>query len=427
MKQIDVVGIGLDGVAGLTPTVKTILETATLIVGSSRHLEYVTHLPAQKLILSNIEEVICQVEQLEDKAIVILASGDPLLFGIGRVLLTKLGSDRLRFHPHLSSLQLAFSRIKLPWQDAEILSIHGRSIDPLIPLLQQGKKKIALLTDSQNHPGAVASVYLALGLPHRYCFYICENLGGSEEHISTYSSNQELNKLSSQPSDAFAPLNLVILTLADNPTPDLAQLPLLGLEDSTFLTFGDRPGLISKKEVRMLILGQLCLKNGQTVWDVGAGTGAVAIEVARLCPSSTVYAIEQTAVGYNLIRQNAQRLGVDNLTAIHGKAPEALLQLPSPQTVFIGGSGGELGAILDLCASKLAVDGRIVLAIATLEHLQTATNWLKERGWHYQLLQVQLSRSVPVSHLTRFAPLNPVTIVTASRKPGFVQSSDSEV
>jgi precorrin-6Y C5,15-methyltransferase (decarboxylating) len=149
------------------------------------------------------------------------------------------------------------------------------------------------------------------------------------------------------------------------------------------------------------------------IWDLGAGTGSVSIEIARLCPSSQIYAVEKTAIGITLIETNCHNLQVKNVIAMHGKAPEILVNLPKPDRIFIGGSGGNLKNILELCKKKLNNNGKIVLALATLENQQESINWFKENHWNYHLLQVQISRSIPIANLTRFSPLNPVTIITA--------------
>jgi precorrin-6Y C5,15-methyltransferase (decarboxylating) len=218
--------------------------------------------------------------------------------------------------------------------------------------------------------------------------------------------------------ERFAPLNVVLLLRQSEPAQallDVDSLPLLGLPDQTFASFSDRPGLMTKREVRILILGELALHPRQIIWDIGAGTGSVSIEIARLCSTSQVYAIEKTAIGSALIEQNCQRIHVKNVVSIHGTAPEILNHLPAPNRIFIGGSGGNLTAILDNCEARLTSGGIVVLALATLEHLNTALGWLKLHRWDYHLLQVQLSRSVPVGQLTRFTPLNPVTILTVTR------------
>jgi precorrin-6Y C5,15-methyltransferase (decarboxylating) len=419
MIPIHVVGIGLDGAAGLTESVRQIVEQATLLVGSTRHLSYFPNHPADRLPLTDLTETISHLHHclpLSPSLIVILTSGDPLFFGLGRLLLQEFPAEQLTFHPHLSSIQLAFSRVKLPWQDARLISAHGRSLDELTQALQQGTEKLAVLTDGTSTPAAIARLLQCLDLPVRYHLWVCENLDGKDERIV---ATEDLTFLQKQ---SFAPLNVVILqrfTLSSeslNP----ATLPLFGIPDSLFLSFPDRPGLMTKREVRVQILSELALQPGQIVWDIGAGTGSVAIEIARLCPTSTIYAVEKTAIGTSLIQQNSQRFQVENVIPVHSAAPDALHSLPRPDRIFIGGSGGNLPAILDYCAEKLSGGDRIVLALATLEHLTMTLNWLEKAEGrrqihpttlHYHLLQVQLARSLPISNLTRFSPLNPVTLI----------------
>ena len=435
MTLIHVVGIGLDGATGLTDSVRHLVERATLLVGSTRHLSYFPEHSADRLILSNFHDAIRTIRSYlqpsDDKdekegtppsdrlspLIVILTSGDPLFFGLGRLLLAELPPEQITFHPHLSSVQLAFSRVKVPWQDACLVSVHGRSLDELVQALQHGAEKIAVLTDGVNSPDAIARLLLELKLPSRYILWVCENLGSAEEQVTSYRP-EDLAKPSERIPSNFAKLNVVILLRdldSPNELPNLNELPLLGLPDRSFLSFSDRPGLMTKREVRVLALGELALQPHQTVWDIGAGTGSVSIEIARLFPSSRIYAIEQTAAGISLIRKNSQRFQVNTIVPIHGKAPDALNSLPNPDRIFIGGSGGNLAEILQVCCQRLSNQGTIVLALATLEHLTTALAWIQTTlpaSWQHQLLQVQLSRSVAVSTLTRFAPLNPVTLLT---------------
>jgi precorrin-6Y C5,15-methyltransferase (decarboxylating) len=416
MAEVHVVGIGLDGAVGLTDTVRQIVERATLLVGSDRMHSYFPNHPASRLVLGDFIQAIREIRALlaagdPNSCIVILATGDPLFFGLGRLLLEELPREQLAFHPHTSSVQLAFNRIKVPWQDARAISIHGRSMEPLTVALQQGVEKIAVLTDGTNTPSAIARLLVALNLSSNYEFWVCENLGGSEEHVQCLPVDDVSHK-------TFAPLNVVILLRKSEPDDqplNVDSLPVMGLADEIFLSFSDRPGLMTKREVRLLVLGELALQPGLTIWDIGAGTGSVSIEMARLSETSQVYAIEKTAIGTTLIEQNCQRLHVKNVTSIHGRAPDILQHLPAPQRVFIGGSGGNLSAILDTCSVRLVPGGIVVLALATLEHLNTALDWFNYRHWQYRLLQVQISRSVPIGELTRFTPLNPVTILTATR------------
>ncbi|MGB3513666.1 MAG: precorrin-6y C5,15-methyltransferase (decarboxylating) subunit CbiE [Microcoleaceae cyanobacterium] len=416
---INVIGIGLDGAVGLNESVRQIVERATLLVGSDRHLSYFPNHPAETVVLGDVIEAIVEIRQhsnVPNCCIVILASGDPLFFGLGRLLVAGLPPEKLKFYPHISSVQLAFSRIKVPWQDAKTISIHGRSMDELTQVLQQGVEKIAVLTDRNNTPGAIARLLLALDLPIDYQMWVCENLGDRDERVQEFS-------LDTVQQESFAPLNLVVLwrksRVADRPL-DLTNLPLLGVPDNYFLTYDDRPGLMTKRELRVLILAELGLQPGQIIWDIGAGTGSVSIEIARLFNDSLVYAVEKTAAGTTLIEGNCRRFQVANVVSIHGKAPEILHHLRPPHRIFIGGSSGELRNILGICGVRMLPQGVIVLAFATLENLNSAISWVEERkksdqSWSYSLLQVQLSRSIPVANLTRFTPLNPVTIMTINR------------
>jgi precorrin-6B C5,15-methyltransferase / cobalt-precorrin-6B C5,C15-methyltransferase len=414
---IAVVGIGLDGKQGLTQNVQKIIEQATVLAGSTRHLSYFAAHSAEKLNLADLNtgmEAIAQLKS-DNHSVVILTSGDPLFFGLGRLLLAKFKAEEIKFYPHLSSIQLAFNRLKIPWQDANLISVHGRSADELVKLFKQGKDKIAVLTDGNNNPGAVARLFLALELPVNYSFYICEDLGAVSEKI-THFSPEEITRLSNLNEHDFSALNVLILVReVQKDDLNLDNLPLIGLPDSAFLSFSDRPSLITKKEVRLAILGELALQPQQIVWDIGAGTGSVSIEIARLCPTSQIFAVEKTSMGSSLITKNSQRFQIDNIKSINGKAPEVLGDLPHGDRIFIGGSDGNLVDILHICSQKLTKKGLIVMAFATIEYQLQAINWLSNHNWQYRLLQLQISRSIPISHLTRLTPLNPVTIITAGK------------
>ncbi|HEY9705213.1 MAG TPA: precorrin-6y C5,15-methyltransferase (decarboxylating) subunit CbiE, partial [Allocoleopsis sp.] len=405
--MIHVIGIGLDGILGLTDQVKHLIDEATLLVGSDRHLSYFPNFDGNKLILKDLTSDIKYIKNsfnYRTDLIVILVSGDPLFFGLGRLLLAEIPAEKLTFHPNLSSVQLAFNRIKVPWQDATIISVHGRNLEQLIKALNNYDKKIALLTDDQNNPHAIANLLLSLNLPISYQFWVCENLGGLNEKVAKYDIMSIKNHI-------FSSLNIVVL-IQDKQQKNIINLPILGIEDDQFQTFSDKPGLITKKEVRMLILGELQLKPNLTIWDIGAGTGSVSIEIARLLPNNKIYAIEKTLSGQILIKQNCEILGGENIYLIEGKAPESLIELPRPDRVFIGGSGGKLKEILDICGEKLLEKGIIVIALATIEHQQIVIEWMKNHNWKYQILQVNLSRSIAIGNLTRFSPLNPVNIIT---------------
>ncbi len=415
---IHVVGIGLDGAPGLSETSRQYVAAATVLVGSDRQLSYFSEHPGERWSLDTLLLRLQPVADAPDPTqasakIVVLASGDPLFFGVGRLLLQHVSPQRLVFHPHLSAVQLAFSRVKLPWQDAEVISVHGRSPDALITALRRGASKLAVLTDGVTTPAAIGQLLLSLGLGDRYRAWVCEALGSPEERLLCCCAS-ELAQTD------HTLLNVVILQRQTQPS--ALNPPKIGIPDEQFASFPDRPGLITKKPVRLVALGQLELQNHQVVWDVGAGTGSVSVEIGRLCPQSKIYAIEKSAAGASLIRENLARFNVKNGVLVRGRAPDCLVDLPAPHRIFVGGSDGNLAEILELAQSKLLANGGLVAALATLESLAIATQWLGDRApeivaqWHHQFLQVQLTYSVPVGPLTRFSPTNPVALLTLRRQ-----------
>ena len=415
--MIKVVGIGLNGKESLTTNIQIIVKQANLLMGSDRHLSYFPNYAGDKVIISNFYEDIKTLKQIKSyhQSIVILVSGDPLFFGLGRLLLENFNSDELEFYPYISSIQLGFSRVKIPWHDAKIISGHGRHLDELMTSLQQGVEKIAILTDQKNNPQAIAQLFLSLKIPLNYDIWVCENLGNTDEKVNCFTPQLLANLTNYQ----FSALNIVILLRQNdiNLTEDeLENLPIFGIEDHYFLSFKDRPGLMTKREVRMIILGELGLKSEEVIWDIGAGTGSVSIEIARLCPNSQVYALEKTAMGINLINKNCQRFKVNNITPLQTKAPDQLSTIPNPNRIFIGGSGGNLIDILDTCQEKLVKYGIIIIALATLENLGLCLNWVNKNSWNYQLLNINLSRSLSIANLTRLSPLNPVFLVKIFQK-----------
>ncbi len=417
--MIHVIGIGLDGPRGLPNSILTLIRQAKVLVGGDRHLSYFPEHREKTLVIKKFTtdlETLKEIAQtLEgEEIIVVLVSGDPLYYGLGRLLLEKFPPENLQFHPHVSSIQLAFNRLKIPWQDATIISAHGRSNDLLKQALQKGAEKLAILTDSHNHPGAIAGLCLSLGLATTYQAWVCENLGGADERIKQFG----LGSLAELMATDFAPLNVVVLVKqkAENLTINLNELPIFGIPDHYFASFGDRPGMITKQAIRVQILASLALQPEQILWDIGAGTGSVAIEAARLCHQGTVFAIEKTAAGQRLIERNGERFQVENLQMIAGSAPEALANLPKPDRIFIGGNGGQLIPILTECHRNLKPKGRLVMAIASLEHLSIASVWLEKNQWEISLQHLQISHSVKFADLTRLNPLNPIYLISARKK-----------
>lgn len=417
---IHVVGIGLAGVGSLPLETLHIVQSATLISGAQRHLDAVKRVgdcAVERVSLNDFTQAFKKIDthlrSHRDPQAVVLASGDPLFFGIGRLLLAAFSPDQLAFYPHVSAIQLAFSQLKLPWQNATLVSVHGRGDELLTKAVRRGDELIAVLTDSVLTPGAIARLIVSLDIPIQYRLWVCENLGSEQTKVSDHRP-QTLAEQSIE----FCALNVVVLQRQIKEW-DTQQLPLIGLPDSAFKGFRDRPTLMTKREIRLLILGELAPLDGEVIWDIGAGTGSVSIELSRLCPKAILYAIEKTAAGASLIEENAQRLAIAPIHIVQGKAPDALQQLHLPHRVFIGGSSGALVPILNFLSQQTKAQ-RIVSALATLESLSEITNWTKKEDisniWNTQIIQVSVARSLPVGTLTRFQPSTPITIVSLTRK-----------
>ena len=405
---LHVIGIGLNGLQNLSPEALACLKKAEIIAGSKTHLQAVTDYPARKLPLSN--NIVTWIDQIADilqqQSVVVLASGDPLFYGLGRLLTERFDRECLRFYPHVSSVQLAFNRLAIPWQSATIISVHGRQPDHLEQTLKQGKSPLAILTDFVHTPGEIARLVQDLRSPVQYCMYVCSHLGATQEKIQSVSIAEAINSLFPSP-------NVVVLE-AQTPAPEKPQ-PILGIADRDFYTFPDQPGLITKQEVRALSISLLRLQPDITVWDVGAGTGSISIEIARLVPDACIYAIEKTAAGLALIEKNCDRFGITQVSPVRGVAPAALDGLPAPDRIVIGGGGKAMAEILEVCSDLIRPQGTIVANFATLETCILAKQQLQECGWNVQLLQVNIARSATLATATRFVPLNPVILLQASR------------
>ncbi|NEQ54320.1 MAG: precorrin-6y C5,15-methyltransferase (decarboxylating) subunit CbiE, partial [Leptolyngbya sp. SIO3F4] len=323
---LHVVGLGLNGLQSLSPDAIACLEKAEVIAGSKAHLQTIAGYPAHQLPLDG--DIVVWLDQIADilqqKSMVVLASGDPLFFGLGRLLTERFDRQCLRFYPQVSSIQLAFSRLGIPWQSATIVSVHGRQPDRLEQALKQGKSPLAVLTDFVHTPGEIARLIRDIRPPVHYRMTVCSQLGAAEETIQTVSIEEAINH-------SFLSPNVVVLA-TQTLNPQIPQ-PLFGIADKDFYTFPDQPGLITKQEVRALSLSLMRLQPDITVWDVGAGTGSISIEIARLMPDARIYAIEKTPAGLTLIEKNCRRFDTPQISPIRGVAPEALESLPDPDRI----------------------------------------------------------------------------------------------
>ncbi|MGD1951589.1 MAG: precorrin-6y C5,15-methyltransferase (decarboxylating) subunit CbiE [Leptolyngbyaceae cyanobacterium] len=403
-----IIGLGLNGLQSLNPEALACLKKTKIIAGSKTHLQTVADYPARKLPLDS--DIVTWIDQiaaiLQQQSVVVLASGDPLFYGLGRLLTERFDRRCLRFYPQVSSVQLAFNRLGIPWQSATIVSVHGRQPDQLEHALKQGKSPLAILTDFVHTPQEIARLVRDLRPSVQYRMTVCSQLGVAQEKIRSVSIAEAIDSSFSSP-------NVVVLEA--EPLTLAPPQPIFGIADGDFHTFPDQPGLITKQEVRALSLSLLRLRANSTVWDVGAGTGSISIEIARLVPDARIYAIEKTAAGLTLIEKNCRRFGTTQVSPVRGVAPAALNALPDPDRIVIGGGGKAMPEILEVCCDRIRPDGIIVANFATLETCVLAKQQLQNQGWIVQLLQVNIARSATLATATRFIPLNPVILLHASR------------
>ena len=421
--MLEVIGTDAGGLAGLAPRSLELVRRAGLVVASSRLLgelepwwraeQEAGRIPAgspcpQRLTSDRPEQLFEPVEDAlaAGRPAVMLASGDPLWFGIGRLLLLRFGPERLRFHPAPSSLQLAFARLGRPWQDASWISLHGRDPEPLAGALQKRPAALAVLTDpGRGGADEVRRILRASGLEAAYALWLCERLGHPRERVQRLAPGEPV------PVDCD-PLHLVLLIAEPPPPPaDPEALPLFGLDDGLFLQHDDRPGLMTKREVRIQLLADLELPAAGVLWDVGAGVGSVGLEALRLRPGLAGCLVEQRGGSAALIAANAERLGVRPAGIHEGRAPEALAQLPDPDRVLIGGGGRERGAVLAAVLQRLRPGGVVVIPLATLEALAELRPLLEQAGCRVAVAQHQAWRGAPLADGTRLAPLNPVLVL----------------
>ncbi len=315
-------------------------------------------------------------------------------------------------------MQLAFARVKESWEEAYLTNLATHSLEGVLDRIRIAET-VGLFTSEEHDPPAIARQLLASGLNY-FRAYVCENLGAPDERVTQ-------GELADIQGMEFSPLNVMILKRKPG-RPDAPPRPLgepaqsgstrfrrFGNPDDVFAQSRPKSGLITQAEVRAISLAQLDIQPGSVVWDIGAGSGSVAIEAAQLAHPGFVYAIEQDAADYHLILTNAQTFGVDNLKAIHGTAPAVFAELPAPDAVFVGGTGREIGRLLEAAYAALRPAGRMVVNVATLETLNTTYAALKNLASPVHVLLVNISRGTEQLETLRFEAVNPTFILAVNK------------
>jgi precorrin-6B C5,15-methyltransferase / cobalt-precorrin-6B C5,C15-methyltransferase len=409
--KVYIVGIGDDGKRSLSASVLDIVERAEILFGGERHLSFFPYVSAQKVtIKSNLPDVVKTISKnLGKKQMVVLASGDPLFYGIAKYLMSKIPKEHFEAIPNVSSMQIAFARAKESWDDAVLTSIHAKPIENLLDVVEKAKK-IGVFTDDKNTPSRIAD-FLLKNFGSAFKAYVCENLCGEDERVTESDLGDLVNM-------EFSPLNVLILVKKDEQVElEPARSWTIGVPDEEFFQRTPQKGLITKQEVRVISLSKMNIKSRSVIWDIGAGSGSVSIESALLAKSGLVYAIEKNEEDIENVKKNIQKFRVKNVEVIHGLAPDCLDGIKErPDSVFIGGSSGNMKEIIAKCAAVLKPEGKIVINAATIENLHESTSGLKECNLRYDVTLISAARSKELIGLTRFDALNPVFVINGERK-----------
>ncbi len=391
---LSIIGVGEDGVAGLGDEAKRRIGEAAFVFGGKRHLALVEKLVngEARAWPTPFDSEMRDVLSLRGQPVCVLASGDPFMHGVGATMTRQVGPDEMHVIPSPSSFSLAAARLGWALHDIETVSLHGRPLDLIRPLLHPNRRILTLTSDAQG-PAAVASLLCQCGFGASR-LTVLEALGGPDERVRAARA------------DAFSleninPLN--VLAIETESFGEARTLPLTpGLADDLF----EHDGQITKREVRAVTLSALAPRRGELLWDIGAGSGSVSIEWMLADPSMRAIAIEADAERAARIGRNASACGVPGLKIVEGAAPAAMTGLPAPDAIFIGGGGADQG-VMDAAIAALSSGGRLVANAVTLETEALLLAEQARRGG--DLIRIGVSRAVPVGAMQGWRPAMPVT------------------
>jgi precorrin-6Y C5,15-methyltransferase (decarboxylating) len=397
--------------AALAPAQAELIAGATLVLGARRHLEAAglaaTGTAARGVVVLGPLAPALDLVAEATGPVVVLASGDPGFFGIVRALAERFGPEALDVRPGVSSVAEAFARLGLPWDDAVVVSAHGR--DPRTAFnVCRAQRKVAVLTAPGAGPAEIGAALLAMpGVERR--LVVAADLGGPDERVQHVTPAQAAGR-------EWPGVHVVLCLGPDAGVGAMRALAGAvpsaeggwGLPEDAF---AHRDSLVTKAEIRALALARLGPRLGELVWDVGAGSGSVAVECARL--GAAVVAVERAEDGAARVRANAAAHGVD-VAVVHGSAPAALDALPDPDAVFVGGGGADLPAIVTACAARAR--RTVVVTLVALERVPGVRTALLAAGFSAEGVQLQASRLAPLpGEVTRLAAVNPVFVLWGSR------------
>jgi precorrin-6B C5,15-methyltransferase / cobalt-precorrin-6B C5,C15-methyltransferase len=391
-RWLAIVGIGEDGIDGLVPAAQHLLTQAEFVVGGKRHLALAGSLKAETMTWpSPIENALDAIEAHRGRAVCVLASGDPFFFGVGAMLMRRFTADEMTSIPAPSAFALAASRLGWSQQDCALLTLHGRPLEAIIPHLCPGARIIALSWDEAT-PAKLAALLTARGMG-RSRLTVCEAMGGLSQRIRTTEAQHFAL-------DNVAALNTIALEVVSEH--GARVLPrTVGLPDEWF----EHDGQITKREIRAMTLSSLAPQRGDLLWDVGSGSGSVAIEWMLADPANTAVAIELRDDRSERIARNALSFGVPGLSVVTGEAPHVFADLAPPHAIFIGG-GASAPGMVERARDALAAGGRLVVNAVTLETQAACVNW--RTRWGGELVQIAIAQAEPVGRYSGWRAAMPI-------------------
>jgi len=346
--------------------------------------------------------------------VILISRGDPLWFGIGRILLENFSKDELSFHPSNTCIQLAFGKLKIPWQDAVNVSIHGRDSTKLVEALKERPSSLAIVTDSNNKSLNIIKKNLSeLNLIEYYNFWLCEEIGFKNEKI------RKLNLKESLPSD-ISSLNIVVLTKTKKNNSNNNH-PLFGISDHIFKTFDDRPNLLTKREVRVQILADLELPKKGAIWDIGAGCGSIGLEALKLRPNLDLFCIDKRIGSKSLIVENSKRLGVKPKFIFEEDINNTLntrnlSSFEKPSRLLIGGCDKKTKLqIINKLARVMHIGDIIVIPIIDIQTIKELKEELEDKNFKTNLNLIQTYKSLSIAEGMRLEPNNPVFLLKGKK------------
>ncbi|MGB7977068.1 MAG: precorrin-6y C5,15-methyltransferase (decarboxylating) subunit CbiE [Roseiarcus sp.] len=391
-RWLAVIGIGEDGFEGLTPAAQRLLAQADFVVGGKRHLALAGPSKAETMTWpSPIENALDAIEARRGRAVCVLASGDPFFFGVGAMLMRRFTAGEMTSIPAPSAFALAASRLGWSQQDCALVTLHGRPLEAIIPRLQPAARILALSWDDAT-PAKLAALLTARGMG-RSKLTICEAMGGARERIRTIEAQDFAL-------DNVAALNTIGLEVVAEPSARILPCAA-GLPDEWF----EHDGQITKREIRAMTLSALSPRRGELLWDVGSGSGSVAIEWMLADPANSAVAIEVRHDRAQRIARNALSFGAPSLSVVTGEAPDVFADLPRPEAIFIGG-GASAPDMIDRAYDALASGGRLVVNAVTIETQAACVDWRARLGG--ELAQFAIAHAEPVGRYSGWRAAMPI-------------------